>query len=98
MREEFEEMIRQRKIVCLDSPSGKDFISHALQATDDNGQPFNEADIASHLLGALQAAYGTLHHTITNIMMYLTEHPDVYSSVLRGKSIANSAPASVCLR
>ncbi|XP_071924263.1 dammarenediol 12-hydroxylase-like [Coffea arabica] len=83
MREEFEEMIRQRKIECLDSSSGKDFISHALQATDDNGQLFNEADIASHLLGALQAAYGTLHHTITNIMMYLTEHPDVYSLVLR---------------
>ncbi|XP_027092531.1 dammarenediol 12-hydroxylase [Coffea arabica] len=85
MREEFESMIRQRKIDLSvhSSSSAKDFVSHMLLATDDGGQFYSEADIACILVGLLQGSYTTVHNTITNIMMYLTEFPDVYNSVLR---------------
>lgn len=91
MREEFEAMVRKRKGDFSEhgSFSTKDFVSHMLQATDDNGQFFSEADIACILVGLLQGSYTTVHNTITNIMMYLAEFPDVYNLVLRGK-ITNS--------
>lgn len=87
MRKEVEAMIRQRKIDPLvhSAGSSKDFMSRMLMATDDNGQFFTEEEIASHLVGLLNAGYTTLHNTITLIMMYLAELPEVYSSVLRGK-------------
>ncbi|KAL3513872.1 hypothetical protein ACH5RR_026589 [Cinchona calisaya] len=85
MRKEFGELIRQIKIDLSkrSSSSAKDFISHMLLATDDNGQFFSEADIACILVGLLQGSYTTVHNSITNIMMYLAEFPDVYDSVLR---------------
>lgn len=47
-----------------------------LLATGDNGQFFNEADIACILVGLLQGSYTTVHNTIAYIMMHLAEFPD----------------------
>ncbi|CAI9110010.1 OLC1v1009964C1 [Oldenlandia corymbosa var. corymbosa] len=92
IRKELEEVIRQKKIDLVHSAndqekktsttSEKDFILHMLLSTDDNGQPINEVDMASHLTGVLQAAYASVHSTITNLMKYLAEFPEVYNVVL----------------
>ncbi|CAI9110012.1 OLC1v1009969C1 [Oldenlandia corymbosa var. corymbosa] len=91
MRKELEAVIRQKKIdaandqYCKKTSSTleKDFVLHMLSSTDDNGQPINEADMASHLTGVLQAAYASVHSTITNLMKYLAEFPEVYRVVLK---------------
>ncbi|KAL3513873.1 hypothetical protein ACH5RR_026590 [Cinchona calisaya] len=85
MRKEVEAIIRQRRIDLSEQnpSSAKDFVSHLLLARDENGQFLSDGDIASHLIGLVQAGYTTIHSTITIIMKYLAELPDVYDSVLK---------------
>ncbi|CAI9116562.1 OLC1v1017745C1 [Oldenlandia corymbosa var. corymbosa] len=86
MRKEVEAMIHQRRIDLSEnnspSPSPKDFMSHILLEKDDNGQFLSDGDIASHLIGLVQAGYTTVHSTIIIMMKYLAELPDVYNQVL----------------
>ncbi|CDP21078.1 unnamed protein product [Coffea canephora] len=85
MRKEVEALIRQRRSDVSDygPSSAKDFVSHMVLARDDNGQLLSDGDIASHLVGLVQAGYTTIHSTITIIMKYLSELPDIYTSVLK---------------
>ncbi|XP_027100578.2 dammarenediol 12-hydroxylase-like [Coffea arabica] len=77
--------IRQRRIDLQghDLSSRKDFMSTMLLAKDENGQAFCDEDVASHLAGLLLASFSTMHSTITSMMKYLAELPDVYDSVFR---------------
>ncbi|CAI9116563.1 OLC1v1017746C1 [Oldenlandia corymbosa var. corymbosa] len=100
MRAQFEKMVRQRKQELSDhcSFSGKDFISHMLQTVDEDGQFITEADMACLLVGLLQGSYTNVHSTITNTMMYLSENPEIYDSVLREqKQIADQKDPNDCL-
>nr|XP_027092530.1 dammarenediol 12-hydroxylase-like [Coffea arabica] len=85
MRKEVEALIRQRRsdVSEYGPSSAKDFVSHMVLARDDNGQLLSDGDIASHLVGLVQAGYTTIHSTITIIMKYLSELPDIYTSVLK---------------
>ncbi|KAL3525434.1 hypothetical protein ACH5RR_013806 [Cinchona calisaya] len=86
-------MIKQRKIDLLEknSPLKQDIMTHMLLTIDENGQFFNLSDIASHLAALLQGGYKTVHSTITLLLKYIAEIPDVYDRVLREqKEIADS--------
>lgn len=90
IRTELKTMIRKRKAeLVLDDAktpsSGKDFLSHLLQLTDENSQFVNEEDMASYLTGLLQGGYATVNTTITNVMKFLADFPEVYNLVLKGK-------------
>ncbi|CAI9116561.1 OLC1v1017744C1 [Oldenlandia corymbosa var. corymbosa] len=88
---EVESTVKLRRIV-MDANSGqysnpggkvKDFMSYLIMERNDDGKPFKDEDIASHLVGLLLASFTTMHSTMTNLMKYLSEFPHIYDSVLR---------------
>ncbi|CAI9112084.1 OLC1v1012461C1 [Oldenlandia corymbosa var. corymbosa] len=82
---EVEAIMEQRKIELSDSgrrPLLKDFMSYLMMERDENGEPFKDEDISSHLLGLLLASSTSMHSTMTNVIKCLSEFPDVYASVL----------------
>ncbi|CDP04569.1 unnamed protein product [Coffea canephora] len=88
IQKEIEETIRQRRIDLSghDSSSVTDFMWHLILATDENGQSFFDKDIASNLASLLLGSYSTMQSTITSIMKYLAEFPDVYAAVHKGQN------------
>ncbi|KAJ6360639.1 hypothetical protein OIU77_004618 [Salix suchowensis] len=62
-----------------------------LLASDENGQPLNERDIAYKVLGLLVAGHDTTSSAITMVIYYLAEYPHIYQRVLEEqKEIAMS--------
>ncbi|XP_027152301.1 60S ribosomal protein L17-2-like [Coffea eugenioides] len=85
IQKELEETIRQRRtdLSGHDSSSVMDIMWHLILATDENGQSFLTRTFASNLASFLVGSYSTMQSTITSIMKYLAEFPDVYESVLK---------------
>ncbi|CDP16268.1 unnamed protein product [Coffea canephora] len=85
IQKELEETIRQRRIDLSghDSSSVMDIMWHLILATNENGQSFFDEDIESNLASLLLGSYSTMQSTVTSIMKYLAEFPDVYESVLK---------------
>nr|ALO23116.1 cytochrome P450 CYP716A93 [Kalopanax septemlobus] len=93
LSKDLEAVVKQRKVDLLNNKASptQDLLSHLLLTANDDGRFLSESDIASHLLGLMQGGYSTLNVTITFIMNYLAELPDVYNQVLKEQvEIANS--------
>ncbi|KAF6156376.1 hypothetical protein GIB67_031497 [Kingdonia uniflora] len=84
IRKELQALIKQRKIDIAEKKvsTTQDLLSHMLIATEVYGS-MNEADIASKIMSILVAGFDAPSTTITFIMKYLAELPDVYGKVLQ---------------
>ncbi|KAK3010110.1 hypothetical protein RJ639_011673 [Escallonia herrerae] len=88
MRDEIQLIVRQAKIDLHEKRESEreSLLAHMLLTTDENGQFFNELYITNHVYGMLAAGYGSITSSLTFIMKYLSELPDVYDEVLKGKA------------
>jgi cytochrome P450 family 26 subfamily A len=90
IREELLAIMKQRKGELAsenyeERAEATDLLTLMLLASDDNGQPLNERDIAYKVLGLLVAGHDTTSSAITMVMYYLAEYPHIYQRVLEGK-------------
>ncbi|KAG6625712.1 beta-amyrin 28-monooxygenase-like [Carya illinoinensis] len=86
LHEEFLGIIRDRKMELLEKkvPAKEDLLSRMLLVTDhENGRGMNEKLIASQIIGFFIGSYITTSSTITSILRYLAEFPNVYNKVLK---------------
>lgn len=96
IREELLAIMKQRKGELAsenyeERAEATDLLTLMLLASDDNGQPLNERDIAYKVLGLLVAGHDTTSSAITMVMYYLAEYPHIYQRVLEEqKEIAMS--------
>lgn len=89
IRKEIISIIKQRKMDLsekMTTPT-QDLLSHMLLTSDENGQLMSEVGIAEKIVGLLIGGHDTSASTITFIMKYLAEFPDVYKEVLKGKAL-----------
>jgi cytochrome P450 len=86
IREELLGIIRKRKMELSKNigSSQIDLLSRLLLVTDENGRGMEEKEIAHMILGFVFGSYVTIGATITVVLNYLAEFPQVYSKVLKG--------------
>ncbi|XVF74918.1 hypothetical protein PTKIN_Ptkin13bG0148800 [Pterospermum kingtungense] len=93
IRKDLSAIIKQRKIDLAEKKASptQDILSHMLLTSDENGQFMNELDIADKILGLLIGGHDTASASITFIVKYLAELPEIYNKVLaEQKEIAKS--------
>ncbi|PPR88783.1 hypothetical protein GOBAR_AA31904 [Gossypium barbadense] len=85
IRKELMAIIKQRKMDLAENKAtpNQDILSHMLLATDEKGQFLNELNIADRILGLLIGGHDTASATITFIVKYLAELPNIYSEVYK---------------
>lgn len=86
IRKELGAIIKQRKMDLAENRASakQDVLSHMLLFTDDSGRFMNEIDVANKILALLIGGHDTASASITFIMKYLAELPDIYEQVLKG--------------
>ncbi|XP_048235576.1 beta-amyrin 28-monooxygenase-like isoform X2 [Ricinus communis] len=93
IREELKMIVRDRKEALerkMASPT-QDLLSYLLVNSDTNGRFLSEMEIVDIIIHLLYAGYDTSKSSLTSIMKYLAEMPDVYAKVLQEQlEIANS--------
>ena len=87
IRKQLRAIIKQRKIDLAENRASptQDILSHMLLTPDEDGRFMEEMDIADKILGLLVGGHDTASATITFIVKYLAELPEVYNEVLKGK-------------
>ncbi|PIN07298.1 Cytochrome P450 CYP4/CYP19/CYP26 subfamily [Handroanthus impetiginosus] len=85
LRNELQEIVRQEKLRMSGNKDSRSWnmLSHLLSASDGEGKLLNDYDIASTLLGILIGSQHTTSSLLTNVVYYLSDHPDVYAKALR---------------
>ncbi|XP_059460208.1 beta-amyrin 6-beta-monooxygenase-like [Corylus avellana] len=85
IREELLGIIRKRKMELLENigSSQVDLLSRLLLVRDENGRGMEEKDITHMIIGFFIGSYMTVGATITVVLNYLAEFPQVYSTVLK---------------
>ncbi|XP_048226632.1 beta-amyrin 6-beta-monooxygenase isoform X1 [Ricinus communis] len=90
MREEFLAIIKQRRSELLENKgteeAGMDLMSRMLLGLDHDhqeGGTLDEMKIANRIMGLLIAGYDTTTISLTAIVNYLAENPNIYDKVLR---------------
>ncbi|XP_057475420.1 cytochrome P450 716A75-like [Actinidia eriantha] len=85
IRKQLRAIIKQRKIDLAENRASptQDILSHMLLTPDEDGQYMEEMDIADKILGLLVGGHDTASATITFIVKYLAELPEVYNEVLK---------------
>ncbi|XP_048235735.1 beta-amyrin 28-monooxygenase [Ricinus communis] len=93
IREELKLIVRDRKEALerkMASPT-QDLLSYLLVDSDTNGRFLSEMEILDNIMLLLYAGHDTSKSSLTLIMKYLAEMPDVYAKVLQEQlEIANS--------
>lgn len=86
IRKELMAIIKQRKMDLAENKAtpNQDILSHMLLATDEKGQYLNELNIADRILGLLIGGHDTASATVTFIVKYLAELPNIYNEVHKG--------------
>ncbi|KAI3707078.1 hypothetical protein L6452_25284 [Arctium lappa] len=74
---------RKKKLTKTKLTSGGD-LSQMLLMTDENGEFMNDMEISNSIIGLLVVSYKTTSSTVTFVLKYLAELPDVYNKVLDG--------------
>ncbi|KAG6625554.1 hypothetical protein CIPAW_16G105100 [Carya illinoinensis] len=89
IRKELHKIIKQRKVDLAEGKATptQDILSHMLLTCDENGQYMGELDIADKILGLLIGGHDTASAACTFIVKYLSELPDIYEGVYKGKYI-----------
>ncbi|KAL6965897.1 hypothetical protein U1Q18_030349 [Sarracenia purpurea var. burkii] len=84
IRKQLRAIIKQRKMDLAENRASptQDILSHMLLTPDEDGQFMHEMDIADKILGLLVGGHDTASATITFIVKYLAELPEVYNKVL----------------
>ncbi|MBA0774642.1 hypothetical protein Gotri_009838 [Gossypium trilobum] len=84
-RKELMAIIKQRKMDLAENKAtpDQDILSHMLLATDEKGQYLNELNIADRILGLLIGGHDTASATVTFIVKYLAELPNIYNEVYK---------------
>ncbi|KAL4592804.1 hypothetical protein LXL04_005809 [Taraxacum kok-saghyz] len=94
VRDELMNIIAERKRKILkneDINLGGDLLSQMLSMKDENGEFMTDMEISNSIIGLLVASYETTSSTVTFVLKYLAEIPDVYEKVLKEQmSIAES--------
>lgn len=87
IRKQLLTIIKQRKLDLADNRASptQDILSHMLLTPDEDGRFMKEMDIADKILGLLVGGHDTASATITFIIKYLAELPEVYEKVYQGK-------------
>lgn len=89
IRKKFEVIIRKRKVEIMENvgkwvDSSKDFLTlFIVQKLKDNEEVI-ESELAVTILGNIVAAYDNSSTTLSSILKYLAELPEVYEEVYRG--------------
>ncbi|KAG8494841.1 hypothetical protein CXB51_012441 [Gossypium anomalum] len=85
IRKELMAIIKQRKMDLAENKAtpNQDILSHMLLATDEKGQYLNELNIADRILGLLIGGHDTASATVTFIVKYLAELPNIYNEVYK---------------
>ncbi|GFZ15529.1 cytochrome P450, family 716, subfamily A, polypeptide 1 [Actinidia rufa] len=85
IRKQLRAIIKQRKIDLAENRASptQDILSHMLLTPDEDGRFMEEMDIADKILGLLVGGHDTASATITFIVKYLAELPEVYNEVLK---------------
>jgi cytochrome P450 len=88
IRQELLAVIKQKKKELSENKGtvAGDLLPHMLLASDENGRVTNHMYIASRFIGLLLASHDTTSSTITFVVKYLAEFPNVYTEVLKGTS------------
>ncbi|XP_050215637.1 beta-amyrin 6-beta-monooxygenase-like [Mercurialis annua] len=78
-------IIKNRKMELLEKKDMRtDLLTRMLLVEDDEfGKLFTEREIANHILAVLIASHDTISTTITFAIMFLAQHPHVYSEVFK---------------
>lgn len=93
IREKIEGIVRRRKIEILENnineslDESKDLLSLLIMEKIKDNEEVIESEIADMILVYIVAAYDSTSTTITSIIKYLAELPQVYEEVHRGMSI-----------
>lgn len=85
IRKQLLTIIRQRKADLAENKASptQDILSHMLLTPDEDGRFMKEMDIADKILGLLVGGHDTASATITFIIKYLAELPEVYEKVFQ---------------
>ena len=86
IRDDLKLLARQRREALekkLASP-GQDLLSHLLVTADAGGRFLSETEVVANILSFLFAGHDTSRSSITLLMKYLGEMPQVYEKVLQG--------------
>ncbi|GAB2215709.1 hypothetical protein Droror1_Dr00020104 [Drosera rotundifolia] len=94
IRDELRSIIKQRKHDLAtenDNITARDILSHMLTTTDEDGQYMSEVEIADKIIGLLVGGHDTASVTITFVVKFLAEYPDVFELVYKEQTeIVNS--------
>ncbi|EEF49174.1 beta-amyrin 28-monooxygenase [Ricinus communis] len=85
IRNEMLRMIKQRRKDLAENKATpmQDILSHMLVATDEEGQRLGEVGIADKIISLLIGGHDTASATITFVVKFLAELPDIYDQVLK---------------
>ncbi|KAK9293055.1 hypothetical protein L1049_021039 [Liquidambar formosana] len=85
IRKKLISIIKQRKIDLAERKATptQDILSHMLLTSDEDGRFMNEMDIADKILGLLIGGHDTASATITFVVKYLAELPEIYDQVYK---------------
>nr|AHF45909.1 CYP716Y1 [Bupleurum falcatum] len=78
-------LIRQRKVDIREKRATptQDILSIMLAQAEDENYEMNDEDVANDFLAVLLASYDSANTTLTMIMKYLAEYPEMYDRVFR---------------
>ncbi|KAK9062468.1 hypothetical protein SSX86_019654 [Deinandra increscens subsp. villosa] len=101
IKNELMTIIKSRKVEMEDgkTSSSVDLLSHLLKSADENGRYLTDKEIANNIFLLLFAGHDTSTISITLLMKYLGEYPDVYDKVLKEHlAISNEKEAGELLK
>lgn len=87
VRKELVAIMKERKEEMLGGKKMNDILSHMILASDGAGRFTPESEIAGNVMGLITAGYNAVAMTITFLMKFIAERPDIYTKIFDGKLI-----------